>query len=339
MPGRMVLFNAAAFVAFALCQTASAGTLDDVIARDTLKCGVNQGLPGFAFVDVTGRRAGLDADTCRAVAAAVLGDADRVTFVPLSPKERFTTLQTGVVDLLIQNTTWTLLRDTALELDFAGVNFYDGQGFLVQRELELTSALELDGALVCVPFATTTEINLVDYFRKNDLDLRTSTFETAKDAAAAYEAGLCDALTYDLSGLVSYRSHFENPSDHVLLPEIISKEPLGPVVRHGDNQWSDVVRWTLFALIQAEESGVTSANVDDMKLSNDPTIQRLLGVNGHLGRHLGLSNHWAETIIRQVGNYGEIYDRNVGPDTPIGLDRGLNALWRDGGLHYAMPFH
>lgn len=317
---------------------AHAGTLDDVRARGELRCGVSQNTPGFSQQGPDGRWVGLDVDTCRAVAAAVLGDDEKAAFSPLASKERFTTLESGDIDLLVQVTTWTLQRDAAYKLSFAGINFYDGQGFMTRRDLGLRSARELDGARICVTSGTTTELNLVDYFKANDLDMRPVHFEHSADAAAAYEAGKCDAVTNDRSALAGYRTNLSNPDAHVILPEVISKEPLGPVVREGDDQWADIVRWTLFALLQAEESGVTSENVDAMKTSSDPTVQRLVGVSGDLGRQLGLTDDWSYQVIRQVGNYGEIYDRNVGPDTPLGLERGRNAQWTEGGLMFAMPF-
>ena len=319
-------------------QDAHAGTLEDVRTTGHLNCGISLGLPGFSFKEQDGRWTGLDVDTCRAVAAAVLGDAEKVVYTPLSAKERFTALQSGEVDLLARNTTWTLLRDTALELNFAGTTFYDGQGFMVRKSLGLKSAKNLDGAMICVTLGTTTELNLASYFQVNNMELRTNSFENHADAAAAYEQGKCDAMTGDRSALAAFRSEFEDPSAHVILPDTISKEPLGPVVRHGDDKWFDVVKWSVFALLQAEESGVTSENVDAMLSSEDPTIQRLLGVSGDTGRQMGLSDDWAYQIIKQVGNYGEVYERNVGPNTPVGLERGQNAQWKDGGLQYAMPF-
>lgn len=317
---------------------AQAGTLGDVQTRDHLKCGVSPDTPGFSSQEQDGTWRGLDVDTCRAIAAAVLGDAGKVEFSGLSSKERFTALQSGDVDVLARVTTWTLLRDTALDLNFVGVTYYDGQGFMVREDLGLGSAKELDGALVCVTLGTTTERNLADFGSANDIEVRTIQFERSADAAVAYEQGKCDAVTNDRSALAAYRSKFDEPSSHVILSDTISKEPLGPVVRHGDDKWFDIVKWTVFALLQAEESGVTSENADQMKESNDPTIQRLLGVSGEMGRQMGLPDSWAYDAISQVGNYAEIYERNVGPNTPLGLDRGLNAQWTDGGLQYAMPF-
>ena len=319
-------------------SAAVAGTLQDTIDRGYVTCGVSQGLPGFSIQDASGRWTGLDVDTCRAIAAAVLGDGRKVQFKPLTPKERFTVLQSGEVDVLSRNTTWTLVRDTALGLNFAGVTFYDGQGFMVRADLGLSGTKELDGAAVCVSLGTTTELNLSDYFRANNMNLRPVQFENPRSAAEAYERGKCDAMTYDRSALAAFRTAFNDPSAHTILPDTISKEPLGPVVRHGDDQWLDIVKWTVFALLEAEESGVTSENIGEMMRSNDPTVQRLLGVSGNMGLQLGLERDWAVKIIAQIGNYEEIYNRNIGPDTPLGIDRGMNALWRDGGLHYAMPF-
>lgn len=317
---------------------ACAGTLDDVRERGRLICGVSLGLPGFSLQADDGSWSGLDVDTCRAVAAAALGDADSIAYIGLTSKERFTALQSEDVDILARNSTWTLARDAALRLNFAGVTYYDGQGFMVRKDLGLTAATELDGAVVCLNLGTTTELNLASFFRFNKMDLRTVVFEVQAAAATEYERGKCDAFTSDRSALAAFRSQFEDPDAHIILPEIISKEPLGPVVRHGDDQWFDIVKWTLFALVQAEESGVTSENVDGMKASTDPAIRHLLGVTGDAGGKLGLADDWAYQIVKQVGNYGEVYERNVGPATPIGLERGLNALWVDGGLMYAPPF-
>ncbi len=277
-------------------------------------------------------------DVCRAIAAGIFGDAKKVKFRPLSAKERFTALQSGEVDLLSRNTTWTFVRDSALGLDFAGVAFYDGQGFIVRKNLRLKSARELNGASVCVITGTTTELNLGDYFRANGMKYRPVVFGKADEAVAAYDAGRCDVFTTDRSGLAAERVKLTRPKDHMILPDIISKEPLGPLVRHGDNQWGDIVRWSLNALIIAEEKGVTSKNVDEMKAKSlDPQIKRLLGIEGDLGRKLELPNSWAYSIIKQVGNYGEVYNRNVGPDTPLKLERGFNQLWTKGGILYAPP--
>ena len=329
---------AVAGAALLVSTAAGAGTLDDVKAKGFVQCGVSQGLPGFSNPDVQGNWTGIDVDVCRGVAAAIFGDADKVKYTPLSAKERFTALQSGEVDVLSRNTTWTLVRDTALGLDFVGVNYYDGQGFMVPKATGVKSALELGGANVCVNIGTTTELNMADFFRANQLDYKPVVFEKADEVVAAYDAGRCDVYTTDQSGLAAQRLKLKNPDAHMILPEVISKEPLGPVVRHGDNGWGDVVRWTLYAMLEAEEAGVNSINVDNQKASsNNPVVKRLLGVEGNLGESLGLPNAWSYNIIKQVGNYAEIFDRNVGPDTPLQLPRGVNALWKDGGLQYPMP--
>jgi general L-amino acid transport system substrate-binding protein len=333
-------FVAASALALAASSgTAHAGAIFDAIKdKGFVQCGVSTGLAGFSNPDDAGNWSGIDVDVCRAIAAAMFGDADAVKFTPLTSKERFTALQSGEIDVLSRNTTWTLNRDTALGLDFTAVTYYDGQGFMVPKSLGVKSALELDGASVCVQTGTTTELNLADYFRANNMSFTPVVFERPDEARTAYEQGRCDAYTTDASGLYAQRTGLSNPDDHVVLPEIISKEPLGPVVRHGDNEWGDVVRWTLYAMLEAEEFGVTSQNVDDMKANSDnPGVRRLLGVEGDLGQGLGLSNDWGYQIIKQVGNYGEIFERNVGAGSPLKIDRGLNALWKDGGLQYAMP--
>jgi len=328
----------AAAAVTAISTAAMAGTLDDVRAKGFVQCGVSQGLPGFSNPDQQGNWTGIDVDVCRAVAAAALGDASKVKFTPLSAKERFTALQSGEVDMLSRNTTWTLVRDTALGLNFAGVNYYDGQGFMVRKDLGIKSAMELEGASVCVNIGTTTELNLSDFFRANGMKFNPVVFEKADEVVAAYDAGRCDVYTTDQSGLAAQRIKLADPEAHVILPEIISKEPLGPVVRHGDDQWFDMVKWSLYAMLEAEEDGVTSKNVDDMKAnSENPNVRRLLGVEGDMGKNLGADNDWAYNIVKQVGNYGESFDRSVGPNTALGLERGQNALWKDGGLQYAMP--
>jgi general L-amino acid transport system substrate-binding protein len=333
------LIAAAALAAAASSGTAQAGAIFDAIkSKGFVQCGVSTGLAGFSNPDDAGNWSGIDVDVCRAVAAAVFGDAEAVKFTPLTSKERFTALQSGEVDVLSRNTTWTLNRDTALGLDFVGVTYYDGQGFLVPKSLGVKSALELDGASICVATGTTTELNLADYFRANNMSYTPVVFERADEERAAYEQGRCDAYTTDQSGLYAQRAGLAKPDDHIVLPEVISKEPLGPVVRHGDNEWGDIVRWTLFAMLEAEEYGLTSQNVDDMKAnSTNPQVRRLLGVEGDLGQGLGLPADWGYQIIRQVGNYGEIFERNLGTSTPLKIDRGLNALWTKGGLQYAMP--
>ena len=317
--------------------SASAGTLDDVKAKGFIQCGVSQGLPGFSNPDAQGNWTGLDVDVCRAVAAAVFGDASKVKYSPLNAKERFTALQSGEIDMLSRNTTWTASRDTSLGLNFAGVTYYDGQGFMVRKSLGVAGALELSGASVCTQTGTTTELNVADYFRTNNMPYEIVAFEKADEVVKAYDAGRCDVFTTDASGLYAERLKLTNPGDHIVLPEIISKEPLGPVVRHGDDQWFDVVKWSLFAMINAEELGVTQANVEEMKASANPEIKRLLGVDGAFGEALGVSNDWVVNIVKGVGNYGEAFDRNVGPDTPLGIARGLNALWTKGGIQYAPP--
>ena len=317
---------------------ADAGTLDDVKAKGFLRCGVSQGNPGFSNPDAQGKWSGLDVDVCRALAAAIFGDPDKVKYTPTSAKERFTALQSGEVDLLSRTTTWTLVRDTALGLNFTGVNYYDGQGFMVPRKLNVKSAKQLNGASVCVAIGTTTELNLADYFRANNMSYKPVVFEKADEVVAAYDSGRCDVFTTDRSSLAAQRTKLKNPDDHVVLPEIISKEPLGPVVRHGDDAWFDLVKWVLYAMLEAEEYGVNSENVDQMKAnSKDPVVRRLLGVEGDMGKNLGVGNEWAYTIVKKVGNYAESYERHVGPKTPIKLERGANALWKHGGLQYPMP--
>jgi general L-amino acid transport system substrate-binding protein len=336
MQFKTVMLAASAAVALG-AASASAGTLDDVKARGTLNCIVNVGLAGFGSPNDKGEWTGLDIDMCRAVAAAVLGDASKVNYIPSTAKERFTKLQTGEGDMLARNSTWTLGRDTELKLDFVGVNYYDGQGFMVRKDSGVTSAMELGGGTICVQTGTTTELNLADYFRANNLELKTIVFEKADEGRGMYDQGQCDAYTTDASGLAAERTALADPAAHVILPEIISKEPLGPAVRHGDSEWADVVRWSLYAMIEAEEYGVTSQNLEEMKSSDNPGVRRLIGLEGDMGAKLGLGNDWAVAIITQVGNYGESFERNVGVNTPLGLERGLNALWKNGGLMYAMP--
>jgi general L-amino acid transport system substrate-binding protein len=317
---------------------AIAGTLDDVKQKGYLDCGINTGLIGFAAPDDKGNWTGFDIDMCRAVAVAVFGDATKVKFTPATGKSRFPILASGEVDVLSRNTTWTFSRDVNLGFEFAGVNYYDGQGFMVRKDLGVKSAKELNGASVCIQTGTTTELNLADYFKANSMEFEPIAIETNAEARPAYEQGRCDVYTTDASGLAATRAQMADPEAHMILPEIISKEPLGPLVRHGDHQWGDVVRWTLNAMIIAEELGITSANVDEMKNSKNPEVQRLLGVSGEYGEMLGLSKDWAYNVIKAVGNYGESFDRNIGPNTPIGLERGLNALWTKGGILYAPPF-
>ncbi|MDD9726715.1 amino acid ABC transporter substrate-binding protein [Roseovarius sp. SK2] len=334
------VFLGALTVAGLTAGAAAAATLDDVKARGTLNCGVTTGLVGFAAPDSNGNWDGFDVGVCRAVAAAVLGDPQAVEFVPTTGKTRFTALASGEIDMLARNTTWTFSRDVDLKFEFVGVNYYDGQGFMVPKELGVSSAKDLDGATVCIQTGTTTELNLADYFRKNSMNYEPVPIETNAEAQQQYLAGACDVYTTDASGLAATRAAFEDPSAHVLLPEIVSKEPLGPLVRHGDNEWGDVVRWTLNALIAAEELGVTSANIADMASAagDSPEINRLLGTEGNLGEMLGLEADWAVKAISAGGNYGELFEKNIGETTPIGLARGLNAQWTDGGLLYSPPF-
>ena len=332
-------FLAAALGATMLATSANAATtLEAVKAKGFIQCGVSQGLPGFSNADDSGNWTGLDVEMCRAVAAAVFGDGSKVKFSPLSAKQRFTALSSGEVDILSRNTTWTMTRDTQLGLNFAGVNYYDGQGMMVPTALGVKSATELDGANICTNTGTTTELNITDYFRSNNMSFNLIAFEKADEVVAAYDAGRCDVYTTDRSGLAAQRGKLTNPDAHVVLPEIISKEPLGPVVRQGDDQWFNIVRWTLNALINAEEMGITQANaMARSKGTENPAVKRLLGKEGKFGEELGLSSDWALNAIQAVGNYGESYERNVGPNTPLKLDRGVNALWSNGGILYAAP--
>lgn len=326
-------------VATLAMTVAMAGTLEDVKKAGVLKCGVNTGLPGFAEADSKGTWRGLDVDFCRAVASAVLGDAKKVKYVPLNAKERFTALQSGEIDLLARNTTWTNTRDTTLGLNFAGVNYYDGQGFMVPAALGVKSIKELDGATVCIQSGTTTEMNLADYFRANGMKFKAITFDTNDQVDKAFFAGRCDVLTTDQSGLYATRTKVKDPSKYTILPEIISKEPLGPVVRQGDDKWFNTIKWTLNALITAEEKGITSKNVDDaVKNSTDPETKRLLGTEGTMGANVGLDAGAFARAIKQVGNYSEIFEANVGKNTPLKIKRGLNALWSKGGILYSPPF-
>lgn len=318
-------------------QAASAQTLKTVKDRGLLSCGVSQGLPGFSSPDDKGNWTGLDVDICRAIAAAVFNDATKVKFVPLSAKDRFTALQSGEIDVLSRNTTWTVSRDTSLGANFAGVTYYDGQGFMVKKALKVNSALELNSASVCVQQGTTTEQNLADYFKGNNMKYEVIAFGTNDEAVKAYESGRCDVFTTDVSGLYADRLKLANPADHVVLPEVISKEPLGPMVRHGDDQWFDIVKWTLYAMVTAEELGITQKNVDDMAKSDKPEMKRVFGTDGNLGEQLGLTKDWVSRIVKAVGNYGESFDRNVGAGSKLGIARGLNNLWNKGGIQYAPP--
>jgi general L-amino acid transport system substrate-binding protein len=315
-----------------------ADTLDEVKKRGFLKCGVSQGLAGFSSPDKVGQWRGIDVDLCRGVAAATLGDANKVKYTSLSAKERFTALQSGEIDLLSRNTSWTIVRDSSLAVDFPGVLYYDGQGFMAPKKLNVKALKDLNGATVCVNLGTTTELNLADYFRSQKMTYKLVAFEKNDEVVAAYDAGRCDVMSSDQSGLYADRTRLKKPEDHVILPEIISKEPLGPAVRHGDNRWGDIVRWTLYAMIEAEELKITSANVDQQKANTNPAVRRLLGMEGDLGKNLGLKPDWALQVVKQVGSYQEIFERNLGANTPLKIARGQNALWRDGGLQYSMPF-
>ncbi len=333
------LFLGALTVAGFTAGLATAGTLDDVKAKGFLQCGVSTGLVGFAAPDANGVWEGFDVTVCRAVAAAVLGDSNAVKFTPTTGKTRFTALASGEVDMLARNTTWTYSRDVDLKFTFVGVNYYDGQGFMAPKALGVASAKDLDGATVCIQTGTTTELNLADFFRSNGMSYEPVPIETNAEAQQQYLSGACDVLTTDASGLAATRATFENPDDHIVLPEIISKEPLGPLVRHGDDQWGDVVRWTLNVLISAEELGITSANLAEMANgTNNPEINRIMGTEGEYGAMLGLDSEWAQRVLGVAGNYGEIFAANIGESTAIGLSRGLNAQWTDGGLIYSPPF-
>lgn len=333
------VFLATAAAAALVTGAASADTLADVKARGVLNCGVNTGLVGFAAPDANGNWSGFDIAICKAVAAAVLGDASKVKYIPTTGQTRFTALASGEVDVLARNSTWTFQRDTDLKLDFAGVNYYDGQGFMVPKDLGVSSAKELDGATICIQTGTSTELNLADWFKANNMTYQPVNIDSNAEGEQQYMAGGCDAYTTDASGLAATRAAFADPDSHIILPEIISKEPLGPAVRHGDNNWGDIVRWVLYALISAEEYGVTSANIEELaKSSNNPDVQRMLGTTDDYGKMLGLDKDWAKRAISASGNYGEIFAANIGEQTPIGLARGLNALWTQGGLMYAMPF-
>jgi general L-amino acid transport system substrate-binding protein len=339
MKSKIAKISMAAIAVIGLsASVANADTLSDTIKQGYLKCGINSGVPGFAAVDSKGVWSGIDIDVCRAVATAVLGDPSKVKYTSLNAKERFTALQSGEIDLLSRNTTWTETRDTSLGLNFAGVNFYDGQGFMVHKSLGVKDAKELDGAAVCVQSGTTTEMNLADYFRSNGMKYKLVAYDSNDQVLKAYESGRCDVLTSDASQLYSLRIKLKKPSDSMVLPNIISKEPLGPVVRQGDDKWFNIVKWSYNAMVAAEEAGITSKNVDSMLKSNNPTIKRILGVEGKLGENLGLSKDFAYNIIKKVGNYGEVFERNVGMGSPLKIKRGLNALWTKGGLQYSPPF-
>jgi general L-amino acid transport system substrate-binding protein len=334
---RVSLVFSLALAATFWSQAATAQTLKTVTDRGMVSCGVSQGLPGFSSPDDKGNWTGLDVDICRAIAAAIFNDPNKVKFVPLSAKDRFTALQSGEIDLLSRNTTWTLSRDTSLGANFTGVTYYDGQGFLVKKSLKVNSALELNSASICVQTGTTTEQNLADYFKGNNMKYEVIAFGSADETVKAYESGRCDVFTADVSQLFAERLKLSNPADHNVLPEVISKEPLGPMVRHGDDQWFDLVKWVLFAMIDAEELGVTQKNVDDMAKSDKPEFKRVFGADGNLGEQLGLTKDWVSRIVKAVGNYGESFDRNVGAGSKLGIARGLNQLWNRGGIQYAPP--
>jgi general L-amino acid transport system substrate-binding protein len=327
----LVLFAGMILSAGSLAQT----TLDSVRSKGFLQCGVNTGLAGFSQPDSKGVWRGIDVDVCRAVAAAVLGDANKVRYTPLTAQQRFTALQSGEVDILSRNTTWTITRDTSLGLNFVGVNYYDGQGFMVPKKLNVKSAKQLNGATVCVQPGTTTELNLADYFRSNRMTFKPVVIEKLEEVLNAYFAGRCDVFTTDHSGLIALRgSRAPRPDDHVILPEIISKEPLGPAVRHGDDRWFDIVKWSMFAMLEAEELALSSKNIDDQAKTVNPSIQRFVGASGDIGKMLGIDNKWALNIVKQVGNYAESFEANL---KPLGFERGLNRLWNQGGLMYAPP--
>ncbi len=328
-----------AATALGVASFAQAGTtLDAIQKKGFIQCGVSDGLPGFSVADSTGKINGIDADVCRAVAAAVFGDATKVKFSQLNAKERFTALQSGEIDVLSRNTTWTSSRDAGMGLVFTGVTYYDGVGFLVNNKLGVKSAKELDGATICIQAGTTTELNVADYFRGNNLKYTPITFDTSDESAKSLESGRCDVLTSDKSQLYAQRSKLGNPKDYVVLPETISKEPLGPVVRRGDEDWRAIVEWTLFAMLNAEEAGVTSKNVEEQaKSTKNPDVGRLLGADGEYGKDLKLRKDWVVQIVKQVGNYGEVFERNLGKNTPLAIDRGQNALWNNGGIQYAPP--
>ena len=334
---RFAALAVAGMLALAPAFAAPSPTLAKVKKNGFLRCGVNEGLPGFSVPDTKGEWAGMDVDFCRAIAAAIFNDPKKVRFFPTSAKVRFTALQAGDFDVLSRNTTWTISRDVQIGLEFIGVMYFDGQGFMVPKSAKVTSARQLDGASVCTNTGTTTELNLADYFRANKMKYKVIAFERNNEVISAYDKGRCDAYTTDASGLYAERLKLTKPDDHIVLPEIISKEPLGPAVNQGDQPWGDLVRWTFFAMLNAEELGVTSKNVDQMLKSPNPEVRRLLGVEGAFGESLGLTKDWAVRIVRHVGNYGEVFERNVGMGSPLKIKRGLNALYTKGGLQYAPP--
>ena len=335
---RVIASVAVGLAASLFASGASAqATLNSVKQKGMLTCGSNVGLPGFGLPDAQGNWTGLDVDYCRAIAAAIFNDPTKVRFIPLSAKDRFTALQSGEVDLLARNSTWTMSRDTQLGLDFVATNYYDGQGFMVRKKLGVASAKELNGASICTQQGTTTELNLADFFRSNNLKYEVVAFATADETFKAYDSGRCDAFTTDASGLYAERNRASNPDEHIVLPEIISKEPLALAVRHGDNQWGDIVRWAHYALVNAEELGLTKANIDQKAKADNPEIKRFVGTEGKFGEAIGLTNDWAVRIVKHVGNYGEIFERNIGEGSPLKIKRGVNALWTKGGLQYGIP--
>lgn len=318
-------------------QAASGDTLAQIKKKGELQCGVSDGLPGFSNPNAKGVWEGIDVDLCHALAAGIFGDANKVKFIPLNAKERFTALQSGEVDVLSRNTTWTLSRDATMGLTFTSTLYYDGQGFLVNKALGVKSAKELDGASICIQAGTTTELNVADYFKANGMKFTPVVFDTSDQTVKGFESGRCDVLTSDQSQLYALKIKLAKPGDALVLPEVISKEPLGPAVRQGDEQWSTLVKWTLFAMVSAEELGVTSKNVDEMKASKNPDVRRLLGLEEPSGKVLGIQPDWGYQIVKQVGNYGEVFERTVGKGSPLGIERGVNALWNQGGFMYAPP--
>jgi general L-amino acid transport system substrate-binding protein len=330
-----VLAVLAALAVLCAAPAAAQSTLEAVSKKGHVQCGVNVGLAGFSQPDSQGAWKGIDVDVCRAVAAAVFGDASKVRYTPLTAQQRFTALQSGEVDILSRNTTWTITRDTSLGLNFVGVNYYDGQGFMVHAKRKVKSAKQLNGATVCVQPGTTTELNLADYFRSHNMKFKPVVIEKLEEVLNAYFSGRCDVYTTDVSGLVAVRaSRATKPGEHIILPEVISKEPLGPAVRHGDDRWFDIVKWSLFAMIEAEELGLSSKNIEQQLTTTNPSIQRFVGASGDIGKMMGLDNRWAVNIVKQVGNYGESFDANL---KPLGFERGINKLWTQGGLMYAPP--
>ncbi|SEK76206.1 amino acid ABC transporter substrate-binding protein [Halomonas daqiaonensis] len=335
---KTLLTLSAAALCVGMISSASAATLDEVQERGQLRCGVNVGLSGFSSPDQDGTWQGLDVETCRGIAAAIFGDPESVSFTPLTAKERFTALQSGEIDVLSRNTTWTATRDNSLGLNFTATTFYDGQGFMVAKDLGIEGPEQFDGASICIQSGTTHELNLADYFPSRGIDIQTVTFDTPDQTAQGFASGRCDILTSDTSQLSALRLQLPEPDSVEILETLISKEPLGPVVRQGDDQWFDIVKWSIFAMVNAEELGVNSDNVDDMKANPpNPKVARLLGVDGNYGEQLGISNDWAYNIVKHVGNYGEVFDSTVGEDSPMQISRGVNALWNEGGILYAPP--